>query len=132
MRSNAEKIIKNSIIDFSVNEGIEFKFIPSYSPVFGGLWESGVRCTKYHLKRIVGNTLLTYEELNTVLIEVEVILNSRPITQLSSDPSDLSYLTPGHFLIGEPISSFPEPNLTTVPENRLKFWQLCTKIKQDF
>lgn len=124
---------KNKIECFCNEEQITFNFIPSYSPVFGGLWEAGVKSAKYHIKRVMGtNTQFTYEQFNTIIVQVEGILNSRPITQMSNDPSDLTYLTPGHFLIGAPITSFPEPDLTTVPENRLKFWRLCTQVQQHF
>lgn len=123
---------KDSVIDYSANEGIEFKFIPSYSPIFGGLWESAVKSTKHHLKRVIGNSTLTYEQFNSVIIEIEGILDSRPISQISNDITDLSYLTPSHFLIGEPITSYPELNHTNTPDNRLKFWQICVKIKQSF
>ncbi|XP_031352596.1 uncharacterized protein LOC116177688 [Photinus pyralis] len=122
----------NQIIDYAANEGIEFKFIPSYSPVFGGLWEAGVKSTKFHLKRIAGKALLTYEQLNTIVVEIEGILNSRPITQITNDPSDLSYLTPAHFLIGVPITSYPQPDLTLIPENRVNYWQRCIKMQQQF
>lgn len=57
---------------------------------------------KYHLYRIVGKAHLTYEEMLTVLSEIEATLNSRPIAPLSEDPNDLNYLTPGHFLVGTP------------------------------
>lgn len=123
---------KNSVENFSASEGITFNFIPSYSPVFGGLWEAGVKSAKHHLKRVVGNNVLTYEQFNTVIIQIEGILNSRPITSMSQDPTDLSYLTPGHFLIGAPITSFPEPDISSVPINRLKFWKLCTQMQQHF
>lgn len=125
-------IDKNKIENVSTEEGIRFKFIPSYSPVFGGLWEAGVKSAKYHLKRVIGNNQLSYEEFNTLIIQIEGILNSRPLTQLSNDPSDLTYLTPGHFLIGAPLTTFPEPNLTDIPQNRLKFWKLCTQMQQSF
>ncbi|GFS80518.1 integrase catalytic domain-containing protein [Trichonephila clavipes] len=64
----------------------------------GGLWEAG----KYHLKRVVGETKLTYarEEFETFLTQTEACLNSRPLMPISNDPNDLSALTPGHFIIG--------------------------------
>lgn len=121
------------IENFFLDEKINFKFIPSYSPVFGGLWEAGVKSAKHHLKKIMGNNVLTYEELNTLIIQIEGILNSRPLTPISNDPSDdLDYLTPGHFLIGSRIDSFPEPDLIQVPQNRLKFWRVCTQMQQHF
>lgn len=85
---------------------------------------------KHHLKRVVGNLCLTYEELNTVTVQIEGILNSRPL--LSANSSDCEYLTPAHFLIGTALTSYPEVDLTDVSVNRLKFWNLCTKLKQDF
>ncbi|GBO16138.1 hypothetical protein AVEN_244694-1 [Araneus ventricosus] len=60
-------------------EGIEWKFIPPRAPSFGGLWEAAVRSAKYHLKRIVGRSNLTYEEFLTVCIPIEGSLNSRPL-----------------------------------------------------
>ncbi|GFU01233.1 uncharacterized protein TNCV_5123881 [Trichonephila clavipes] len=47
------------------------------------------------------------------------ILNSRPLTPLSSVADNFDVLTPGHFLIGRPITSISEPNLIDVNENRL-------------
>ncbi|GFW35164.1 MULE domain-containing protein [Trichonephila clavipes] len=51
----------------------------------GGLWESGIKSVKYHLKRALGRSRLTYEEFETVIIQVEGILNSRPLTPISID-----------------------------------------------
>ncbi|GFV58649.1 DUF5641 domain-containing protein, partial [Trichonephila clavipes] len=54
---------------------------------------------------------------------VEGILNSRPLTPLSSDADNFDVLTPGHFLIGRPVTSILEPNLIDVNENRLRRWK---------
>lgn len=111
-------------------ETIDWRFIPPRAPNFGGLWEAGVKSFKYYLKRTVGNLKLTYEEFQTIIIQIEGILNSRPISPLSTDPNDLSPLTPGHFLIGRPIIAIVEPSLLDTPDNRLRRWQLVTKVIQ--
>lgn len=87
---------------------------------------------KYHLKRVIADKILAYDELETLCIEIEAILNSRPLTPLSSDPNDLLVLTPGHFLIGDSLKSLPEKDVTTIPENKLDAWENIQKLKQIF
>lgn len=123
---------KGSVIDYCNEKGVDFKFIPSYSPTWGGLWEAAVKSAKYHFKRIIGSLLLTYEQFNTVIIQVEAVLNFRPISPLSNDVSDFTYLTPGHFLITKPLTAVPEPEISNNNINCLRFWKKCTKIQQDF
>lgn len=123
---------KGSIQEFSTNERINWHFIPARSPHYGGLWESAVRSMKLLLKRTIGEACLTVAEMTTVLVQVEAILNSRPLTPLSEDPNDLRALTPGHFLIGENLQTYPEVNLQEVPVNRLSRWQYIERLKQQF
>lgn len=117
---------------FLSNEGINWYFSPPRSPHFGGLWEAAVKAFKLHFYRIVGEELFTYEQFNTLIIEIEAILNSRPLTPLSSDPNDLTALSPCHFLIGDSLYSSPESDLLDVKSNRLSFWQHVQKVKQHF
>ncbi|GFX23543.1 integrase catalytic domain-containing protein [Trichonephila clavipes] len=76
------KLIEDSddnLAGFLSAEGIEWKFIPPRASSFGGLWETSVKSIKYHLKRVVSGSNLTYEGILTVCIQIEGILNSRPL-----------------------------------------------------
>lgn len=124
---------QTQVQNFATQQGIAFHFTPSYSPVFAGLAEAAVKSMKFHLKRILQNYVLTYEQFNTVLCQIEAVLNSRPLLPVvADDVNDFSYLTPGHWLIGTALTSFPERNVVDLPTNRIKFWDLCNKIKTQF
>ena len=81
---------------------------------------------------MIEETRLTYEELYTVLTQVEACLNSRPLSSLSNDPNDLNPLTPGHFLIGDSPSAVPQPNLSEIAQNRLNRFQHLQQMLQHF
>lgn len=123
---------KDDVNNYLTNKSIEWEFIPPNSPHVGGIWEASVKSFKYHLRRIMGNELYTIEQYNTLIIEIEGILNSRPLTSLSSDPNDLIALTPAHFLIGESLVNLPEEDLMTTPGKNLSIWQQIKKTRQSF
>lgn len=123
----------NSVEDienYVANEGINWHFNPPSTPHFGGLWEASVKSLKYHLKRVVGKTILSYEEFLTLIIQVESVLNSRPLCPISNDPNDVEALTPAHFLIGSSLVAIPEPNYSEIPVNHLSRWQLVQRLTQ--
>ncbi|XP_055838382.1 uncharacterized protein LOC129906593 [Episyrphus balteatus] len=111
-------------------DGIKWEFIPPHSPHFGGLWEAGVKSVKQHLRRVLGNNVLTFEEISTLLSQIEALLNSRPLCAISD--TDLNPLTPSHFLIGRPYTAIPEPSCLEIPLNRLGRWQLIQNMMQGF
>lgn len=115
-------------------EHIQWHFIPPRSPNFGGLWEAAIKRAKFHLIRVVqgGLNSITYEHFSTLLVEIEGILNSRPLSPLSDDPLDLNPLTPAHFLIGRSLTSLPSSgNFADTPQNRLtKFQQLQGMVQK--
>lgn len=113
-------------------DSIEWHFIPPHAPHFGGIWEAAVKSAKNHLKRVVGDVALTFEEMYTVLTQIEAVMNSRPLTPISNDPNDLSYLTPGHFLVGDALTFIPEQDITHLSINRLSRWQHVNQIYQHF
>ncbi|GBP45861.1 hypothetical protein EVAR_31766_1 [Eumeta japonica] len=104
----------------------------AYTPHFGGLWESAVKSIKYHLRRVLGLTHLTYDEMCTCLTQIEAILNSRPLTPLSIDTSDLTPLTPAHFLIGRSLTFVPYPQITEANVTNLRRFKRIEYIKQHF
>lgn len=111
---------------------IKWTFIPPVAPHQGGLWEAAVKSAKHHLRRIVGDQQLTFEEFYTVLTQVEACLNSRPITRDTDDGTDNLALTPGHFWALEPIVTPIARDHTDVPSNRLRRWKLLQQFVQDF
>lgn len=128
----SDKKFHERVENFLSDNKIQWHLIPPRAPHFGGLWEGAIKSTKYHLKRIIGETRLTYEEMYTILTQVEACLNSRPLCPLSDDPADLLPLTPGHFLIGDSLTAFPEPDLRHLKENRLNRYQHLQSMLQHF
>ena len=91
---------------FLLQNGIEHSPILSASPWWGGFYERMVRSVKTPLKKVIGTAKLDYEVLNTALIEIEGIINTRPLTYLSDD--DISEpLTPSHLLLGHDLDISP-------------------------
>lgn len=111
----ALKLQQTNGIEFCTTKGITWHFNPPSTPHFGGLWEAGVKSVKYHLRRVLGNAICTFEEYATILTQIEACLNSRPLCYMPNSADDMFVLTPGHFLIGQPLNSIPEPE--SVPTN---------------
>jgi len=96
-----QSIDQEKIVDDSANKGIKWNWNPHEGSHFGGVFESLVKVAKKSLKAIVGNSGLNDDELQTVLKEVEALMNSRPLGYEGTDPRDKPVLTPSHFLIGQ-------------------------------
>ena len=126
--TSAEPIIRDHI----TLEQVTWHFTPPRAPHFGGIWEAAVKSMKGHLVKMIGSHLLTFEAMNTYLIEIEAILNSRPITLISSDLNDLTALTPSHLLIGDVLTKIPERDVTDMATNRLSMWQHVQHLRQHF
>lgn len=127
---------QEEIEQYCQDHEIEWKFMPPRSPHFGGLHESAVKSAKWHLRKVLHSAEFTYDELITVLAEVEAILNSRPLTPMSADPNDLAPLTAGHFLIGMPMKCIDDSNLPNwtkyqtwhkIKSARNAFWRRWSK-----
>ena len=80
-----------------------WQFIAPRAPWWGGWWERLIRSTKLALRKSLGKRCLSKIELVTVLCEIEYSINSRPLTRLYDQPSELGPLTPAHFLLEQPL-----------------------------
>ncbi|GFT83072.1 integrase catalytic domain-containing protein [Trichonephila clavipes] len=123
----------NRIQLFSAEEGIEWNFIPPASPHFGGLWEANIKSMKRILLKVAKSAIMNFEELTTLMAQIEAVLNSRPLSpHFSSDPNDLNPLTPGHFLTNCAISSFPEPYTASDSLSYHSRWKLVQSLRDKF
>ena len=114
-------------------DGVSWSFIPPRAPNFGGLWEANVKSFKTHLRKVVGETKLTFEEGCTIAATIESCLNSRPLSLLSSSEEDTVALTPGHFLIGAPLTAPAEPFIEVNESSSLvSRWHLLTLMRNHF
>ena len=110
--------------------GTSWSFNPPTASHFGGLWEAAVKSAKYHLRRIVGEHVLTFVEYATLFCKIEACLNSRPLTTSPKNDPDFEILSPSHFLIQRPSSIIPEPTRTEVKFSYAKRWQWITGLAQ--
>jgi len=103
---------KDAITKFLTTKNTNWKFIPQNAPHFGGLWEAAVKSMKTHLRKVVESVKLTFEEMSTLLTQVEACLNSRPLVPLPNNGDGIQALTPGHFLIGQPLQALPDDSFS--------------------
>ncbi|XP_037809660.1 uncharacterized protein LOC119602300 [Lucilia sericata] len=124
--------VRSNIISQNAFQNIEWRFNPPGAPHMGGLWEAGVKSLKSHLKKITHVQSFTFEEFTTMLTRIEACLNSRPLSPMSDNPTEISALTPGHFLIGAPLLSPPEPDFSCRPLSYANRWQKLNILHHHF
>ena len=96
---------------YLVNQRISWNFIVERALWWGGFKERLVRSIKRPLKKVLGQSALNFEELQTVLVEIESVINSRPITYMHDDEYSISHpLTPSDLIYGRQTSSTPNSN----------------------
>jgi hypothetical protein len=106
-----ENLDWEKVVSYAAVEKIEWRFNPPAASWWGGFWERLIGLLKQLLRRTLGRAALTYEELATVLCDCEAVLNNRPITYLSDDPTEVDALTPNMFLREAPADGVPDCDL---------------------
>lgn len=101
--------------------GTDWHFMKPTASHQGGINEAAVKSTKHHLKRMLGKINYSYEHLETFLLKIEAILNSRPLYPLTDDPIDMQAITPALFLIGQAIVLPPAIAAPAKTSNPVKY-----------
>ena len=125
LKDALSKVDQKKIINELNENRIRWMFNPPKSSWMSGAMEAPVEITKRCLKAVVKDRLLHEDQLHTLLLEIESIVNSRPLTSVSDDIDDLEPLTPNHFLISR---SSPNTNFANITERNVNS---CTKWKSE-
>lgn len=99
LREALQDLNQSRIADAVMEKGVKWIFNAPAASHHGGVWERQIRTVRKILNSIVRQQSLDDEGLLTVMCEVESIINNRPLTLASDDPSDLDVLTPNHLLL---------------------------------
>ena len=120
------------IVKSLAQEGTSWIFNPPSAPHFDGIWKATVKSGKHHMRRVVGEQVLTFSTLATLMCQIKACLNSKPLTALTADPSDLEFLSPSHFLIQCLSFLVSEEDATNVNVPPGKRWLLISQLAQHF
>ena len=104
-----QRIVRSpEVAKYLTTNRVTWKFIVEHAPWWGGFWERMVHLVKQYLRKCIGRSSLNHDELNTLLIEVESVLNSRLLTYVFDDSEGISYtLSPSHLIYGRKIANIP-------------------------
>ena len=108
--SGSSGIDCNDLRNYFQSKTIEWRFIVDRAPWWGGFWERLIRNVKLLLKKNFRKVFLTYDELRTVLVQIEGVVNSRPITYVYSEVNEPEPLTPNDLLLGRRSTVIPSLN----------------------
>ncbi|KAJ8351046.1 hypothetical protein AAFF_G00158560 [Aldrovandia affinis] len=111
---------------------IKFCFNPPSAPHFGGSWEREIRSIKTALTATMGSQVVSGEVLTTTLIEIEGILNSKPIGYVSSDVADPDPVTPNLLLMGRLDPSLPQAVYHDSELLSRRHWRACQVLSDRF
>ncbi|KAL0151615.1 hypothetical protein M9458_051478 [Cirrhinus mrigala] len=122
-----EPELQNQLAD----QQITFKMNPPAAPHFGGTWEREIKSVKSALQVVAGNQPLPEDVLHTVLVEIEGILNSKPLGYVSSDVADVDPVTPNFLLMGRRDASLPQVVYTPEPLSKRR-WRHAQTVVDHF
>ena len=109
MTSDNGTCLKNEEVRLSeelTRMDMSWKFVVAASPWWGGFWEHLVQSVKRSLRKILFQSTVNYEELVTIVTEIEGIINCIPLTYIHNDNTE-EVVTPSHLICGRQLLSKP-------------------------
>ena len=105
------KVVSDNFKSFKSNEteayfkeiNVTWKPILEKSPLWFGFYERLIAILKSALRKILGSAKLNFEELLTVLVQIENMMDARPLTYLSEENCD-EHITPSHLMYGRNVN----------------------------
>lgn len=121
---------------YCINKKIKWRFIPQLAPWFGGFYERLVGMVKVCMRTTLQKHLLTDNQLNTIVKEIEAVINSRPLTYVDEEldhilkPSD--FIAMGRTIAIETNSDGPLPEGTQAKKDLVNSWKKGIVILDEF
>ena len=108
LRDQIEGLDWARVYAYGHQQGVEWKFSPADAPWYNGTAEALVKSTKRALEAAVGESVLSFSEMQTCMLEAAQLVNQRPIGVLPTTPDDGTYLCPNDLLLGRASSKVPQ------------------------
>lgn len=126
------KLDQPQIREHCLRYKVQWKFGPPAGPHHQGAVERMVQEVKRAMRHLVKADRLSFAEWETVFCQISGLINSRPLTAMSSSPLDHPPLTPNHFLIGRGDLTCPEIPCEEYRGNLRKRRELCNMMVSGF
>ena len=132
LKELVEQLDQDKIEKSSANKGIKWSFNPPWAPHFGGVHETMIKSAKRATYAILGTADMTDEELIAAFTGAEALINSRPLTYQSANPSDDTPITPNHFLIRQLGGQFAPGSVDSGQFSPKKQWRRVQELVRHF
>ena len=130
LKAELERLKQTQVHEALLKHGIEWRFNPPTASHFGGAWERQIRTIRKILNSLLTQQTLDDDGLHTLMCEVESILNSRPLTSVSTDSRDCEPLTPNHLLLFR--GGHTAPGVFTGDDVYTKRWRKIQYLTDSF
>ena len=110
---------------------IQWYFIPARASHIGGVFERMIGLLKVELRKMSFGTKLTLQEAKVHILEVQRIINNRPLTRATASLNDVTCITPMDLIRGykDNTSIFPEVYLDEYLED---LWECKQDLPQQY
>lgn len=132
MSTYIKQFDQDKIVQTLTTQKIQWHFIPPITPHMGGCWERLIGVVKCALKSVLIEHHPREETLQTLFAEAEALVNSRPLTHISTSPDDEETITPNSFLLGTPSVCQLPGKFNRIEMCSRKQWRIAQALTDSF